>query len=106
MDSEYAKHEMDAMDAYEKKGYTRRFRYLNGALVDLETDKGYTPEDITIVKEIRYEGMSDPEDLSILYIIETNDAIKGTFLMAYGPSADTETGAFFTAIPDKNYHRE
>ncbi|MDO6806999.1 hypothetical protein Q4603_00185 [Zobellia galactanivorans] len=106
MDSEYAKHEMDAMNAYEKKGYTRRFRYEAGTLVDLETHKGYTPQEITIVKEIRYEGMSDPEDLSILYIIETNDAIKGTFLMAYGPSADTETGAFFTAIPDENYHRE
>ncbi|MBU2947448.1 hypothetical protein [Zobellia uliginosa] len=106
MNGAYARHEKDAMDEFEKKGFTSRYQYKNGELVDLETHKSYKPAHITIVKEIRYEGMSDPEDLSILYIIETNDASKGTFLMAYGPSADIDTATFFKDIPDENYQRE
>ncbi|CAM4084747.1 hypothetical protein [Zobellia nedashkovskayae] len=106
MNDAYAKHEKDAIDEFEKKGYTARYRYENDVLINPETHKYYKPVDITIVKEFRYEGMSDPDDLSILYIIETDDGSKGTFLMAYGPSADTDTAMFFKNVPDENYHRE
>jgi hypothetical protein len=46
--------------------------------------------------------MSNPSDMSILYVIETNQDEKGTFLMAYGPSADSETAEFFNKIPNNN----
>ena len=106
MNGAYARHEKDAIDEFEKKGYTHQYRYEDGALIDLETHNRYKPEDITIIKELRYEGMSDPDDLSILYILEAKDDSKGTFLMAYGPSADTDTALFFKNVPDENYHRE
>ncbi|CAM4255926.1 hypothetical protein ZORO111903_10035 [Zobellia roscoffensis] len=105
MENAYTRHEKDAIDKFEKEGYTDRFRYESGVLINLETSKKYKPKDLTILKEIRYEGMSNPDDLSILYILETNDGAKGTFLMAYGPSADTETATFFKDVPDENYHR-
>ena len=111
MDYEFAKHEGDYIRVYEKKGYTANFYFKEGKLVNSETKLAYTPKEICIVAEHRYEGMSNPSDMSILYIIETNKDEKGTFLLGYGPTADLETAEFFQKIPqgnisnDKNINR-
>ncbi len=39
-------------------------------------------------KYIRFEGDSDPADMSILYAIETNDGDKGTYVDAFGTYGD------------------
>lgn len=100
---EFAKHEIDLIRTYENEGYDHSFRYGSEKLIDLETDDSYRPEDIKSIQEHRYEGMSNPSDLSILYAFEMNDGVKGTFLMAYGPSADIETAEFFNAIPKEKF---
>jgi hypothetical protein len=54
----------------------------------MESAKVYKPEDLLIVNFYRYEGISDPEDNSILYVIETRDGAKGTLVDAYGAYSD------------------
>ena len=102
MDNKFAKNEKDYIRVYEEKGYVSNFHFENGKLINNKTKKEYTPEDIYIVAENRYEGMSNPSDMSILYVIETNKDEKGTFLMGYGPTADLDTAEFFNSIPEKN----
>lgn len=102
MGNEYAKHEKDYIKEYQKRGYTINFRFEDGKLLTSGSEKKYSPEEIYIVAEHRYEGMSNPSDMSILYVLETNADEKGTFLMGYGPNADLDTAEFFKAIPDKN----
>lgn len=103
MKNEFAKHALEAIEEYQEKGYTSNFFFSDWRLIEPETKKKYAPEQIYVVKEKRYEGMSNPSDLSILYVIKTFDGMKGTFLMAYGPEADSEAAEFFMAIPDSNY---
>jgi hypothetical protein len=86
---EYAKHEIDLIRKYEENGYDHSFRHNTGKLIDLETDKSYLPQDIDDIEEHRYEGMSNPSDLSILYALKMSDGTKGTFLMAYGGCRDS-----------------
>ncbi|MBC6998128.1 hypothetical protein [Cytophaga sp. FL35] len=100
---EYAKHEQDLIRKYEAKGYSKNFRYAKGKLIETESKKEFGPKQITVIEEHRYEGMSNPSDMSILYVIETSDNDKGIFLMAYGPNADTETAEFFKEIPQENF---
>ena len=106
MKNEFAKHEKDYIRIYEDKGYSAGFHFKNDQLINSETKKKYSPEDIFIVAEHRYEGMSNPSDLSVLYVIETNANEKGTFLMGYGPNANLETAEFFKNIPEKNISNE
>ena len=56
--------------------------------------KIYRPEDLEIVRTLRFEGLSDPSDMEILYIIKTNDGLIGYSLDAYGAysSHDSEFG--------------
>ncbi|OQP56988.1 hypothetical protein A3860_10475 [Niastella vici] len=46
--------------------------------------KFYKPEDLTIIKTYRFEGVSDPADSSIVYIIEAHDGTLGYTMDAYG----------------------
>src|ERR1051326_1021379 len=59
-----AKH-MDNEFRWTPKGFTTN----NG--------KTYRPEDLEIVRTVRFEGMSNPSDMEILYILRTNDGLIG-----------------------------
>jgi hypothetical protein len=72
--------------------------------------KFYQPEDLEIVKVYRFEGMSDPADMSILYIIQANDGLIGYSLDAYGAYSDhdDEEGYdnFIRLISHKNHDEQ
>ncbi len=44
----------------------------------------YTPEDLKIIKTYRFEGDSNPDDSSVLYLIEAKDGLIGYTIDAYG----------------------
>lgn len=100
MKDEFAKHELDYIEIYQKKGYTDNFRIVDEQLVSSETGDTFAPTALTIMGENRFEGMSDPSDLSILYAIKTNSNLKGTLLMPYGPNANVSDYEFIKKIPE------
>ncbi|WEK34453.1 MAG: hypothetical protein P0Y53_18355 [Candidatus Pseudobacter hemicellulosilyticus] len=65
--------------------------------------KHYQPEDLKIIKTFRFEGESNPDDSSILYIIQANDGLIGYSMDAYGmyTNHDNEEGYdnFIRKIP-------
>ena len=106
MDNTSNKNELDFLRQYEAKGFTHSFRVADGKLIDNETKKSFTPKETYILAEHRYEGMSNPDDMSLLYILKTADGNKGTFLASYGAKADTEVTLFFNEIPKENISNE
>lgn len=82
----------------EKYGYTEQFRVEKGKLIGVESKKKYKPADVKAVNFYRFEGISDPDDMSILYAIETCDGCKGTLTDAYGRYSDEETGEFMKQV--------
>ena len=52
--------------------------------------KFYTPEDVKIIKTFRFEGDSNPDDSSIIYIIEASDGLIGYSMDAYGAYSNHE----------------
>ncbi len=100
MEDEYAKHELEFIKEYQEKGFTDNFRIAKGKLISSETGQEFEPTDLMIMGENRFEGMSNPSDLSILYAIKAPDELKGTLLMAYGPNADISEHHFIEQIPE------
>ena len=82
----------------EKFGYTEQFRVEKGKLINLNNKKKYKPSDVTAVNFYRFEGISDPDDMSILYAIETKDGCKGTLTDAFGLYSDDATGEFMKQV--------
>lgn len=85
-----------------KKGYTTQFKLEDGILRDLSSDKNYQPQDLSIMEEFRFEGESNPDDMSILYAVEAGDGTKGTVVDAYGTYADEDLGAFMKQVKEED----
>jgi DNA-directed RNA polymerase len=87
------------MKKLEEKGYNEQFRVEKKILQSIsDKKKKYKPKDIKAVNFYRFEGITDPDDMSILYAIETIDGQKGTLIDAYGVYSDEETGAFMQEV--------
>lgn len=88
------------LNRLESEGYTEQYRVEHGYLVSLNesNNRKYKPEEVVAVNFFRFEGISNPDDMSILYAIETTDGHKGTLVDAYGLYADDETGEFFQNV--------
>ncbi len=88
----------NCLNKLEAEGYSDQFRVEKGKLCDLTTNKKYKAKDVRAVNFYRFEGISNPDDMSILYAIETCDGRKGTLVDAYGFYSDDDTGAFMNQI--------
>src|SRR5699024_2224496 len=71
----------------QKKGYTEDFNLIAEGVESKSLKRKWEAGDLEVVKFYRFEGMSNPADNTILYLIETNDGNKGLLLDVYG--ADT-----------------
>lgn len=92
-----------------KDGFTEDFRVADGRLRPFSSETlSYAPEEVTIVDFYRFEGESDPDDMSILYAIECADGTKGTIASAYGPAGDSDNAEFFKQVEDlgKNLRKD
>lgn len=87
-----------AIEELKKQGYTNEFKIKNKKLLDLKTRKSYLPDQMTIVEQHRFEGMSNPSDMSILFALETEDGEKGTVVSSYGPYADINLFEFLNQV--------
>jgi len=95
----YMKTLASCLNKMNEEGYTDEFKAMGvEGLLSLQTGKLYRPEDVKIVNFYRFEGVSDPEDMSILYVIETTDGLKGTLVDAYGTYASPEVGRFVLEV--------
>lgn len=86
------------LNKLEDEGYTDQYKVEGGKLIDLTNNKKYKAKDVKAVNFYRFEGISNPDDMSILYAIETSDGRKGTLIDAYGMYSDDETGEFMNQI--------
>ncbi len=79
-------------------GYDDDFKITDRGLKSLKTEKLYQPDQINIINFFRFEGQSDPNDNTIMYVIETTDGLKGTLIDAYGPYADRNLSEFMNQV--------
>ena|SRR5688572_10269441 len=88
-----------------EKGFKENFKATGKGLESMETNRLYRPDQVNVVDFYRFEGITDPADMSVLYVIETHDGAKGTLVDAYGTYADPDVAKVMTeveAIAKKN----
>jgi hypothetical protein len=82
------------------RGFAENFKVNAIGLTTEDGKSVYTPQDIRISNFYRFEGNSNPDDNSILYLIETNDRKKGTLVDAYGAYGETLITNFIRQVTD------
>ncbi len=82
------------MDDLKKQGYASEFIFREGKLQDMGTGKTYDAAQLTVENEFRFEGRTNPDDMSILYAIKATDGTRGTISTPYGANANIEFDEF------------
>ena len=88
----------DAIQDLKQRGFTANFEFLNNSFRTIDGGKTFSPDQLTIVEHHRFEGVSDPDDLSVLYAIEAQDGTRGAVADAFGPYANPDLGAFLKTV--------
>lgn len=91
-------HLSKTIDKLEKKGFKDQLKYEDHHLLNLNTKSTYTADQIIACEEFRFEGMTNPSDMSILFAITFDDQTKGTLTAAYGPQGDIDLIQFMNEI--------
>ncbi len=85
----------------EEEGYKADFKLEGGKLKVVDGDQSFSADELTINKDFRFEGESNPDDLSILYALEAQDGTKGTVVHAYGPDANDALSEFMKGVKEE-----
>lgn len=88
----------EAVEGLRRRGFMANFELLNKRFRAVDSGQTFTADQLTIVEHHRFEGVSDPDDMSVLYAIEANDGTRGTIADAFGPQADPDLGAFLKNV--------
>jgi hypothetical protein len=88
-----------AVDDLTHRGFTEDFRVLDGKLRAIGTGETITSEDLVIREYHRFEGISDPDDMAIVYGVEARNGLRGTLVDAFGVYSDPALSAFLEHVP-------
>src|SRR5690606_36714655 len=87
------------LEKLRQKGIESEIKPGNGGkMVSEQLRKTYRPEDLLIFKTFRFEGDSDPDDNSVLYIAEDKQGDITYILDTYCAYSDHEVVAFYVFI--------
>ena len=71
------------LDKLIKEGYTEAFKLVGNLLINIHSNKSYPPERFKVINFLRFVGFNDPSDSAVLYILETDDGLKGTLVESF-----------------------
>ena len=75
-----------AINMLTKDGYKEDFVAGDTKIIAIISKKEYLPDELKIVDSFRFDGMTNPQDDSVVFAIEANDGTKGTLVMSYSAS--------------------
>ncbi|MEB8329723.1 phosphoribosylpyrophosphate synthetase [Flavobacteriaceae bacterium KMM 6897] len=74
----------EAINALQQEGYTEDFNLCDAGIENKHKKIIHPASELNVVKYYRFEGDSNPDDNTVLYVIETSRGEKGLLLDAYG----------------------
>jgi hypothetical protein len=89
---------LDAIEDLKKRGFTANFEFLNQEFQDVDNGRTFKADELTILEHYRFEGASDPDDMSVVYAIASNDRAKGIVADAFGLYANPDLGRFLEKV--------
>jgi len=92
----------EAIKDLKKRGYREDFNLKPNCVECPSLELELHPENFTVDEYHRFEGMSNPDDNSIVYAISSKDGVKGTLVDAYGMYADSLSDSMIRELTIKH----
>ena len=84
----------EAMEGLVRRWFTEHFGFRGDRLRGFESGKTFGSQDVIIRQYDRFEGVSDPDDMAILYALESSSGVHGTLVDAFGVYSNPAISAF------------
>ena len=100
---------IEAQTGVRDAGYKEEFLWKDGEMLSEDGTMQYDPQDLKQVMHYRFEGESNPGDMSILMVLKSRDGRKGYVVSAYGTYADEALVKFLDQVPsdeDADVHKK
>lgn len=94
-----------AIDDLATAGFTEHFGVSGHALRAFDSGRIFSAGQVVIREFHRFEGVSDPDDMSIVYAIEGQGGVRGTLVDAFGAYSDPRVSAFLDGVPIRGASR-
>jgi len=88
-----------AIDALARSGFIEHFGVSGDALRSFDSGRSFSAGQVVIREYHRFEGVSDPDDMSIVYAIEGQGGVRGTLVDAFGVYSDPAVSTFLDGVP-------
>jgi len=89
---------VEAIEELKKRGFTANFEFLDQEFRDVDSRRTFKADELTIMEHYRFEGASDPDDMSVVYAIESDDGLKGIVADAFGLYANPDLAGFLENV--------
>ena len=87
-----------AVNELGRRGFTEGLRVIDGGLRAIGTGEPVRTEDLVIREVYRFEGISDPDDMAIVYGIEGRRGLRATVVDAFGVYSDPALSALMEKV--------
>jgi hypothetical protein len=88
----------NAIERLVSRGFTANFGVVGNRLRAFDTGKTFGAHEL--IREFqRFEGVSDPDDMTIVYAIESTDGTRGSLVDAFGAYSSPTVSAFLHDVP-------
>ena len=80
---------LEALTDLTARGFTTDFNIAFDSIACNQSGKTLSPAEFEIIEHHRFEGDTDPDNSSVLYVIQSHDgSLKGVLINAYGVYSD------------------
>ena len=93
----------EAVELLKERGFSHNFRINDqGELIE-SGEESFEPAQVKLVEFHRFEGTSDPGDMSIVYALETESGVKGTVVDSFGVDGSESISDFMNKVEQGQY---
>lgn len=94
---------VEVINRLREKHYIHDFEVSHHKLICKETGECFDANEVLIDKTFRFEGDSNPDDMSVLFAITCKSDTKGILIDAYGTYANSDVSEFIKKVPDQDH---
>lgn len=94
---------VEAIENLKKQGYTHNYRVNEHGQLEENSKESFLASEVKLNEFHRFEGITNPADMSIVYAVETNSGHRGTVVDSYGVDGSEITSNFMNQVAQNQY---
>lgn len=94
---------VEAVSDLAKRGYSHNFSISNNSQLIEGNQYHFYPFEVELHEFHRFEGNTNPDDMSIVYAVKTINGMKGTVVDSFGVQGSEVVSEFMNKVVQKQF---